>query len=293
MTNKIIDMKREDFYDKNKELFNVIAKMNRLISENNYNKTKYACVEGMKFIKNYVEVVLRKGNTKFLLNSNISMEFYKYNLERLENILNKLDNRLREYDYNKEIVEELFGIGISNLILFLRSDFSQEMIVIEKDSLVTKEESVLKEIEKIIKEMLECLFLINIKIENKGDFEEFKDDSVYYGIECKDCEKEDIIIFMIGGRKKVFLQIIKAFFKDSEIKNLDRVLISAIEEFAKVVSIRCINYINNVNRCNYNIIDTCLISCSEIYTEIGCKQCKAYITFKTQFGEINFSISYI
>lgn len=293
MNNKIIDIRKDDFYGKNRELINVIVKMSRLISESKDNKNKHACIEGLKFIKNYINVNLIDENMSNILNENTSREFYKYNLERLKDIFIKLENRLIEVDYSKEAIEELFGVGISNLIVFLRSDFTKEMIVVETDSLCIRKEEILKEIGEIIKEILEYLFLINIKVENKVDFEEFTDDSVYYAIESKDDNKEEIIIFMIGARKQVFLQIIKSFFKDDELKNLEGVSISAIEEFMNIISIRCINYINNVVGCNYNIIDTCPISCSDMYSTIGCKQCKGYIEFKTQYGSINYSISFI
>ncbi|MDU5104976.1 MAG: hypothetical protein E6240_21490 [Clostridium butyricum] len=238
MNNKTIDIRKDDFYGKNRELINVIVKMSRLISEGKGNKNKHACIEGLKFIKNYIKVNLIDENVSNILNENISREFYKYNLERLKDIFIKLENRLMEVDYSKEAIEELFGVGISNLIVFLRSDFTKDMIVVETDSLCIRKEEILKEIGEIIKEILEYLFLINIKVENKVDFEEFTYDSVYYGIESKDDNKEDIIIFMIGARKQVFLQIIKSFFKDDELKNLEGVSISAIEEFINIISIR-------------------------------------------------------
>lgn len=288
INNKTIDMRRDEFYDKNRGLFNVLVKMSRLISENKYNKDKHACIEGIKFIKNYI-----KDNTSHILNSNTSMEFYKYNLERLNDIFIKLENKLRESDYSKESIEDLFGIGISNLMVFLRSDFNKDMIVIEKDSLGVQKERILKEIGKIIKQILEYLFFINVKVENNVDFEEFTDDSVYYAIECKDDNKEDIIIFMICARKKVLLQIIKSIFRDYELKNLDDISISGIEEFTKIISIKCINYINNVMSCDYNIIAVAQISCSDTYSIIVKKQSEDYINFKTQFGSINYSISFI
>ena len=148
MNNKIIDIRKDDFYGKNRELINVIVKMSRLISESKDNKNKHACIEGLKFIKNYI---------------------------------------------NANLIDE----NMSNIL------------------------------------------------------------------------------------------------KDDELKHLEGVSISAIEEFMNIISIRCINYINNVVGCNYKIIDTCPISCSDIYSTIGCKQCKGYIEFKTQYGSINYSISFI
>ncbi|WP_322020011.1 hypothetical protein [Clostridium butyricum] len=72
MNNKIIDIRKDDFYGKNRELINVIVKMSRLISESKDNKNKHACIEGLKFIKNYINANLIDENMSNILNENTS-----------------------------------------------------------------------------------------------------------------------------------------------------------------------------------------------------------------------------
>lgn len=101
-----------DYIDQaHRKLFSVLHKTQRLCSDKDYTKNKYACVESIKFLKNYT-------NTHFLQEEGfMKQQGYKamgihkmLHDEMRETTIPELEKKLTDSDYSRETVMEFLGV---------------------------------------------------------------------------------------------------------------------------------------------------------------------------------------
>lgn len=94
-----------------RKLFGVLRKVEALLREKDFEKNKFACIEGMKFLQNYTETHFRQEEGYML---SIGYEGYEHHKklhdELREETLPVLEKKLEASDYSRESMKEFVGV---------------------------------------------------------------------------------------------------------------------------------------------------------------------------------------
>lgn len=101
-----------DYIDRaHRKLFSVLLKMVQLLEDDVYEKNKYACMESIKFLKNYTIIHFAEEEAYQLEIGYKGYEMHKKLHDNLRGVtLPMLEKQLEEQDYSKEVISQAVGI---------------------------------------------------------------------------------------------------------------------------------------------------------------------------------------
>lgn len=101
-----------DYIDRaHRRLFSVLLKMAQLLEEDVYEKNKYACIESMKFLKNYTITHFAEEEAYQLEIGYSGYEMHKKLHDNLRDVtLPMIEQQLEEKDYSQEAIRQAVGI---------------------------------------------------------------------------------------------------------------------------------------------------------------------------------------
>lgn len=101
-----------DYIDNaHKKLFSIVHKTENLCQENDYEKSKYACIESLKYLKNYTETHFMQEEAFMRECGYKGYEAHKFLHDQLrETTIKEYSKKLAESGYARDVVMELIGV---------------------------------------------------------------------------------------------------------------------------------------------------------------------------------------
>lgn len=220
-----------DYIDRaHKRLFSILLKMVQLLEDDVYEKNKYACMESMKFLKNYTMTHFAEEEAYQLEVGYSGYEMHKKLHDNLRDVtLPMIEKQLEEKDYSQEVIRQAVGIFAGWLT---------GHIIIEDRAITGKavskwksnyNENCFQALDRRCQEIMNTLFSMHLELYNSAYEGRPVREAYYYEFNYANASKIVLI-----AQKKVILRMV------------NRILGSRQEEFNKSVQLAYIQMLQNI-----------------------------------------------
>lgn len=219
-----------------KQLFSVARQIYKLFQDGNSEKKKFACQEGMKFLKSHL-VKHYADEEAYMQQVNYAnyIEHKRLHDNMTNNMLPVLDRELQETDYAEEVIQKFIGLCIGWLI----SHIAREDMAIVGKNVSRLGKAKMEQNTAMLEEVIADIFRINFsmdlepRIVNDNYFGEYFGKAVYHEIKYDYILEKRKTFVRIGIEEKLLFGVCRQFL-DSELTEIDETILGMVEMLSKV-----------------------------------------------------------
>lgn len=220
-----------DYIDRaHKRLFGVLLKMVQLLEEDIYEKNKHACMESMKFLKNYTITHFAEEEAYQLEIGYSGYEMHKKLHDNLRDVtLPMIERQLEEKDYSQEVISQAVGIfagWLTGHIIIEDRAITGRAVSKWKNNY---KEDCFQALDRRCKEIMDTLFGMHLELYNSAYEGRPIREAYYYEFNYANGSRLVLI-----AQKKVILRMV------------NKILGSAQEKFSKPVQLAYVQMLQNM-----------------------------------------------
>lgn len=273
-----------------KQLFSTVRRMSRFFEDDNAEKWKFACKEGLKFLKNYAvshcaaeEVYMREiAYDRYAAHKRLHDNFR-------DQVLPTLEKELEESDYSQQSVQKFIGLCLGWLTGHI---ITEDLAIVGKHFSKLNSVSETRDIlalEETISDIMEGMFGTPAKVINPAYVGEDFGEALYYEMVYDYITEDQRVKVLLGLEEKLLLQHF-SMITDFRPSQITATVISTMQELAKMFMQLVGSRFVSLEDTEYSFQDGNLLTAGEFKRELEKKIPRYSILFHTEFGNFVFCV---